>query len=154
MLDIKKVESKNEVTICGLLNELDITPGTTTDGREYIRGRARIQVDQEINGEMVTSEVPVSMFAMKLKKDGTANKGASQPWTAWSWRRCAPRPCSTWNFSSRTTPSRWGGAWGARRLTRTGRRYGGRLRKYGRCGRRFKTACPSEVRVGSCSSYV
>lgn len=78
MLDIKKVESKNEVTICGLLNELDVTPGTTTDGREYIRGRARIQVDQEINGGMVTSEVPVSMFAMKLKKDGTANKAYSQ----------------------------------------------------------------------------
>lgn len=78
MLDISKVESKNEVTICGLLTELDITPGTLTDGREYVRGRAKIKVDQEINGEMTTSEIPVSMFAMKFKKDGGANKAYNQ----------------------------------------------------------------------------
>ncbi len=78
MLDINKVESKNEVNICGLLTELDVNTGTTSDGRDYVRGRAKIKVDQDINGGMTTSEIPVSMFAMKLKKDGGANKAYNQ----------------------------------------------------------------------------
>jgi hypothetical protein len=45
MLDIEKVQCKNVVEICGLLKELDIVEGTTSDGRSYVRGSAKIGVD-------------------------------------------------------------------------------------------------------------
>jgi len=45
MLDPKKVESVNNLTINGLLSELDIREDKTADGREYVRGRATIRVD-------------------------------------------------------------------------------------------------------------
>lgn len=64
----KSVESQNEVTIVGVLNELDIVEGTTADGRDYVRGTAFIKVDQEINGKMTENIIPVKMFSMKLKK--------------------------------------------------------------------------------------
>lgn len=64
----KSVESQNEVTIVGTLNELDIVEGTTGDGRDYVRGTAYIKVDQEINGMATENIIPVRMFSMKLKK--------------------------------------------------------------------------------------
>lgn len=73
MLDPKKVESVNSLVINGTLSELDIRQDKTSDGREYVRGRATIRVDQEINGEVVENDIPVSMFSMKKKKDGTLN---------------------------------------------------------------------------------
>ena len=73
MLDIKKIQSKNECTIVGILNELDIVEGRTSDGRDYIRGTATIRVDQEVKGKQVENLIPVSMFAMRLKKDGSQN---------------------------------------------------------------------------------
>ena len=51
MLDIKKIQSKNECTIVGILNELDIVEGKASDGRDYIRGTATIRVDQEVKGK-------------------------------------------------------------------------------------------------------
>jgi hypothetical protein len=45
MLNIKERESKNECYISGILNELDIVEGTTSDGRDYVRGTAKIRVD-------------------------------------------------------------------------------------------------------------
>lgn len=68
MLDIKKIQSKNECTIVGILNELDIVEGKTSDGRDYIRGTATIRVDQEVKGKQVENLIPVSMFAMRLKR--------------------------------------------------------------------------------------
>ena len=73
MLDIKKIQSKNECTIVGILNELDIVEGKTSDVRDYIRGTATIRVDQEVEGKQVENLIPVSMFAMRLKKDGSQN---------------------------------------------------------------------------------
>lgn len=73
MLDIRKVESINNVYISGVLNDLDIITGTSTDGKDYVRGTARIRVDQEINGKVVENIIPVSMYANRLKKDGSTN---------------------------------------------------------------------------------
>lgn len=72
-LDIKNIQSTNKVTITGILSELDINPKTTADGREYVQGTATIKVDQEVNGQMTENVIPVRMFSMKKKKDGTDN---------------------------------------------------------------------------------
>lgn len=78
MLNIKERESKNECYISGILNELNIVEGTTSDGRDYVRGTAKIRVDQEINGKITENIIPVSMFSMKLKKDGNPNQVAAK----------------------------------------------------------------------------
>lgn len=44
-LDIRKVQSKNEVYINGVLKQLKIEPKTTGDGRDYVSGTATIRVD-------------------------------------------------------------------------------------------------------------
>lgn len=72
-LDIRKVQSKNEVYINGVLKQLKIEPKTTGDGRDYVSGTATIRVDQEINGQVFVSEIPVRMFSMRLKGDQTLN---------------------------------------------------------------------------------
>lgn len=74
MLDVKKTESDNFVTVCGILNELDITTGTSTDGRDWVRGTAVIKCDQEIDGITTECLVPIKMFSMRLKRDGDLNK--------------------------------------------------------------------------------
>lgn len=73
MLDIFKTESENEVYVSGILNELEITEGETKDGRGWIRGRASIRVDQDIKGVMSENIIPVDMFSMKKKSDGSDN---------------------------------------------------------------------------------
>ena len=73
MLNIKERQSKNEVYISGILKELEISEGTTQDGRKYVRGQARISVDQEVNGQVVEEEIPVRMFSMEKKTDGSIN---------------------------------------------------------------------------------
>jgi hypothetical protein len=45
MLNIKQVQSKNECYISGILNELEIVEGKTYDGRDYVRGIAKVRVD-------------------------------------------------------------------------------------------------------------
>jgi hypothetical protein len=74
MLDINKIESKNEVYVSGILNELEIVEGITNDGRGWVRGNAQIRVDQEIDGVVTENIIPVRMFSMRKKKDGTDNK--------------------------------------------------------------------------------
>lgn len=78
MLNIKQIESKNECYISGVLNELEIVEGTTSDGRGYVRGTAKIRVDQEIDGKVYENIIPVSMFSMKLKNDGNPNQVAAR----------------------------------------------------------------------------
>lgn len=73
MLDIKKNESINQVVIEGLLKELECEQRQTADGREYASATLLLKVDQECGGKLVSSEVPVKMFSMKLKKDKTEN---------------------------------------------------------------------------------
>ena len=78
MLNIKQVESKNECYISGVLNELEIIEGTTSDGRGYVRGTAKVRVDQELGGKVYENIIPVTMFSMKLKKDGNPNQVAAR----------------------------------------------------------------------------
>lgn len=73
MLDIKKIQSTNKVTIMGTLNELNIEEKVSNDGKEYVQGTASIKVDQEIGGKPVENIIPVRMFSMRLKKDGGKN---------------------------------------------------------------------------------
>lgn len=73
MLNIKEAQSNNIVQIVGVLSELDIEEKVTADKRGYIMGKATIKVEQEVDGEVVENEVPVRMFSMRLKKDGTKN---------------------------------------------------------------------------------
>lgn len=73
MLDIKKVESLNRVTIMGTLNELNVEEKVSSEGKAYVQGSASIKVDQEIGGKAVENVIPVRMFAMRLKKDGGQN---------------------------------------------------------------------------------
>lgn len=74
MLDIKKVASTNNITIAGVLKELEIEEKQTNDGREYVTGKATIKVNQEINGKMVACEPQVRFYSMKLTSAGAQNK--------------------------------------------------------------------------------
>lgn len=75
MLNIKEKESENIVEVVGILKELDINEGTSkSTGKDYISATAKIRLDQDINGVMTENLIPVRMFAMRLKKDGSPNK--------------------------------------------------------------------------------
>lgn len=74
MLNIEKTQSDNIVYISGILNELDVVTGNTTDGRDFVRATASIKCDQEINGKLTECIIPIKMFSMRLKKDGELNK--------------------------------------------------------------------------------
>ncbi len=75
MLDIKITPSTNNVNITGILKELQLEEKTSADGsKQFVVGKATIKVDQEINGKLKECEIPVEMFANKLKGDGTASK--------------------------------------------------------------------------------
>lgn len=73
MLDIKKVQSINDITVSGILNELEIEEGVGSKG-PYVRGTAYILVEQEIDGQMIESIVPIKMFSSRKKTDGGDNK--------------------------------------------------------------------------------
>lgn len=69
-------QAKNTVKIEGILSEIDIKPGSfMKNGKQTdsIGGTIKIKVNQKINGEDINLEVPVHMFATKLKKDGGEN---------------------------------------------------------------------------------
>ena len=72
MLDAKKTQSFNEVTITGLLKELNVVEGESDKGA-WIRCTATIQVDQEINGKTEECLIQDKMFTMRKKKDGDDN---------------------------------------------------------------------------------
>lgn len=70
-------QTDNVVFIEGLLNEIDIKPGSfEKDGKtkEYLSGVIKVVVDQEVNGKMTRSEIPVNVFATKLDSKGGPNK--------------------------------------------------------------------------------
>ena len=73
MLDANRL-SDNIVTITGVLNELEIIEGTTTSGKDYVRGTATVRVDQEIEGKVQENLIPVKLFSMKYKSDGSDNQ--------------------------------------------------------------------------------
>lgn len=64
-------QAKNEIFIEGILLESDIKTDVSKNGNKpFIRGEVRIQVDQKIDNQIVTSIIPVRMFAMKYTKEG------------------------------------------------------------------------------------
>lgn len=73
MLEITR-QSDNEVNVCGLLSELEVVEGITTDGRGWAKSVAKVRVDQDINGTLTENEVAVTFFSMEKKKDGGHNK--------------------------------------------------------------------------------
>lgn len=74
MLNIKTTESVNSVIIQGILKTLEVEEKSTADGRDYVSAKVTVKVDQEISGKMVENEIPIRLFSMKLKKDGTESK--------------------------------------------------------------------------------
>lgn len=69
-------EAENIVRVEGILSETDLKYGSfekNGEKRNSIGGIVKIQVNQEINGEAVTLEVPVHMFASEYTNKGTKN---------------------------------------------------------------------------------
>lgn len=69
-------EAENVVRIEGILSEIDLKYGSfekNGEKRQTIGGVIKVQVNQEINGEAVTLEVPVHMFAPEMTNKGTKN---------------------------------------------------------------------------------
>ena len=69
-------QAENSVKIEGILSEIDLKTGTTTkNGKtiEYIGGSIKVRVDQVLNNKNTELEIPVYMFANKLKNDGNPN---------------------------------------------------------------------------------
>lgn len=74
MLDIKKKESVNEFVICGVLNSIKITEGTSNKKNDdYIAADLEVRVDQVVNGNVEESIVPVKLFSMRHKADKSLN---------------------------------------------------------------------------------
>lgn len=71
MLNINETPSINNVDVTGILKELELEEKQTADGKDIVVGKATIKVDQEINGELSECEIPIELYATKLKKDGT-----------------------------------------------------------------------------------
>lgn len=69
MLNIKEDQSKNVIDIVGTLSELAIEK-KSSNGKDFIVGKATIKVDQDINGIMRECEIPVEMYANKITKEG------------------------------------------------------------------------------------
>lgn len=68
--------AENMVKIEGILSEVDLEKGSyMKDGKthERISGTIKIKVNQVINGVEKELDVPVSLFANKLKNDGAPN---------------------------------------------------------------------------------
>jgi hypothetical protein len=71
-MNIEK-QATNVVLIEGTYLEADLREGKASNGKDYIAGNIIIGVDQKVNGKMEYSEIPVSVFATKLKNDGKDN---------------------------------------------------------------------------------
>ena len=69
-------QAENSVKIEGVLSEIDLKTGSTVkNGKtmEYISGSIKVRVNQILNGKEVDLDIPVYMFANKLKNDGNPN---------------------------------------------------------------------------------
>lgn len=73
-------QAENIVKVEGILSEIKLEYGSyMKDGKtvENIGGSITVRVDQTINGEQVTNEIPVYMFANKYKNNGEPNPAYS-----------------------------------------------------------------------------
>ena len=69
-------QAENNCKIEGVLSEIDLKTGSTVkNGKsmEYISGSIKVRVNQILNGKEVELDIPVYMFANKLKNDGNPN---------------------------------------------------------------------------------
>lgn len=69
-------QAENSVKIEGILSEIDLKTGVSTkNGKtsEYIGGSIKVRVNQMLNGVNTDLDIPVFMFANKLKNDGNPN---------------------------------------------------------------------------------
>ena len=69
-------QAENSVKIEGILSEIDLKTGSSSkNGKpiEYIGGSIKVRVNQILNGENTELDIPVYMFANKLKNDGGPN---------------------------------------------------------------------------------
>lgn len=69
-------QAENSVKIEGILSEIDLKTGTSTkNGKtsEYISGSIKVRVNQMLNGINTDLDIPVFMYANKLKNDGNPN---------------------------------------------------------------------------------
>lgn len=69
-------QAENNCKIEGVLSEIDLKTGSTVkNGKtmEYISGSIKVRVNQILNGKEVDLDIPVYMFANKLKNDGNPN---------------------------------------------------------------------------------
>lgn len=73
MLDTS-IQSRNEVKVTGILEELDVQTRTDSQNRKYISAKGTVLVDQEINGKVVSSKIPFGSFAYEKTKDGKNSK--------------------------------------------------------------------------------
>jgi hypothetical protein len=69
-------QAENSVKIEGILSEIDLKTGSTVkNGKtiDYIGGSIKVRVNQILNGVNTELDIPVYMFANKLKNDGGPN---------------------------------------------------------------------------------
>lgn len=66
-------QSKNEVVIEGILNEVDLKVRKDKNDRTYISGKVFFLVQQTINGVEDIDIIPVNVFAYELTKAGKQN---------------------------------------------------------------------------------
>lgn len=69
-------QAENKVKIEGILSEIDLKYGSfqrNGEDVETIGGSIKVLVEQVVNGEEVTLEIPVHMFSTKLTKAGKIN---------------------------------------------------------------------------------
>lgn len=69
-------QAENSVKIEGILSEIDLKTGISNkNGKtsEYIGGAIKVRVNQILNGVETELDIPVHMFANKLKNDGNPN---------------------------------------------------------------------------------
>lgn len=73
MLSVREHCSDNEVSLVGILTEFNVKEGISKKGDGYVKLDGTIRADQEINGVVITSEVPFSAITMRHRKDGSVN---------------------------------------------------------------------------------
>lgn len=66
-------QSINDVSIEGILYEIDVEPRVDTKGRNYVSGTITVRVEQEISGETTTNDIPVRVFSYQDTKAGGTN---------------------------------------------------------------------------------
>lgn len=79
-------QSENEVKIEGYLQEVDLREGNK-DGKEYIAGTVTVSLDQEYDGRIEHEEIPVSVYATKMTRNGMPNPAYKSVKEVEKWRR-------------------------------------------------------------------